>query len=214
MAGAQIAFDLRNRLYDHIQRLSFSFHDHAQSGQLISRCIEDVRSLQNFTGSGIVELSRVVMLMVRHHHHPVHYPSLLALISLIPLVPLTLMTTSFGKRVGRNVPRRGYALGELSSRLQENVTGVQVVRAFAREKHEIGRFENANQRCIQTPGARGQRNGARHAHLEPADRPEHPADPMVWRQYGAERQLTMGELVAFNSYVLMLAGPAQQIAGW
>src|SRR5512133_3721644 len=45
-----VAYDLRNRLYDHIQRMSFSFHDHSQSGQLISRCIEDVRSLQNFTG--------------------------------------------------------------------------------------------------------------------------------------------------------------------
>src|SRR5690606_31096334 len=58
-----IAYDLRNQLYDHIQRLSFSFHDHAQSGQLISRCIEDVRSLQNFTGNGIIELSRVILLM-------------------------------------------------------------------------------------------------------------------------------------------------------
>ena len=51
-----VAYDLRNKLYDHIQRLSFSFHDHSQSGQLISRVIEDVRSIQNFTGNGIVDL--------------------------------------------------------------------------------------------------------------------------------------------------------------
>jgi ATP-binding cassette subfamily B protein len=59
-----VSFDLRNQLYDHIQRLSFSFHDHSQTGQIISRCIEDVNSIRQFTGSGIVELFQIVLLLV------------------------------------------------------------------------------------------------------------------------------------------------------
>ena len=132
-----IAYDLRNRLYDHIQRLSFSYHDHTQSGQLISRCIEDVRSLQNFTGSGMIELTRVIVLMIGIIIILFTTNPLLAVISLLPMIPLTLMTTSFGKRVGKMFLDVDNALGELSARLQENVTGVQVVRAFTREKYEI-----------------------------------------------------------------------------
>jgi ABC-type multidrug transport system fused ATPase/permease subunit len=61
--GSQIGYDIRNRLYDHIQQLSFSYHDHSQTGQLISRCIEDVRSVQQFIGSSIVELTQLLLLL-------------------------------------------------------------------------------------------------------------------------------------------------------
>src|SRR5688572_21091502 len=54
--AARVGYDLRNRMYDHIQYLPFTYHDHAQSGQLISRCIEDVRAIERFAGSSIAEL--------------------------------------------------------------------------------------------------------------------------------------------------------------
>ena len=208
----RIAYDLRNRLYDHIQRLSFSFHDHAQSGQLISRCIEDVRSLQNFTGSGIIELSRVVLLMVGVIIILFSTQPLLAVISLLPLVPLTLMTTSFGKRVGKMFLDVDNALGELSARLQENVSGVQVVRAFAREKHEIGRFDEAN-KLLYKNQVRVVQEMAR---VMPTSNLLIGLSTLLILWFGGNmvlnNQLTIGELVAFNSYVLMLSGPAQQIA--
>lgn len=57
--ASHIGYELRNRLYNHIQHLSFSYHDHAQTGQLISRTIEDVRSVERFAGSSITELIQV-----------------------------------------------------------------------------------------------------------------------------------------------------------
>jgi ATP-binding cassette subfamily B protein len=60
--AAHVGYDLRNRLYDHIQHLSFSYHDHAQSGQLISRCIEDVRAIERFAGGSVAELIRFIVL--------------------------------------------------------------------------------------------------------------------------------------------------------
>jgi len=62
--ASHIGYDLRNRLYDHIQYLPFSFHDHSQTGQLISRCIEDVRAVERFTGFGVIELIRLGLLML------------------------------------------------------------------------------------------------------------------------------------------------------
>ncbi len=208
-----IAYDLRNRLYNHIQRLSFSFHDHSQSGQLISRCIEDVRSLQNFTGGGMLELTRVLILMLGIIVILVITQPLLAVIALLPMVPLTLMTTSFGKRVGRMFLAADNALGELSARLQENVTGVQVVRAFAREKYEIQRFDAAN-RELYKHQVRVVQEMAR---VMPTSTLLVGMSTLLILWFGGNMvlhgQLTLGELVAFNAYVLMLSGPAQQI-GW
>lgn len=207
-----IAYDLRNRLYDHIQHLSFSYHDHTQSGQLISRCIEDVRSLQNFTGSGIIELTRVILLMVGITIILVITNPLLAILSLLPMVPLILLTTRFGKRVGKMFLEVDHALGEVSSRLQENVTGVQVVRAFTREKFEIQRFESANKNLF----GRQIRVTQEMARVMPTSNFLVGLSTLIILWFGGNMvlngSLTLGELVAFNSYLLMISGPAQQLS--
>lgn len=208
----RVAYDLRNRLYNHIQRLPFSFHDHSQSGQLISRCIEDVRSLQNFTGGGMLELVRVIILMVGIITILFITQPLLAVVSLLPLVPLTIMTTRFGQRVGRMFLEVDKALGDLSSRLQENVTGVQVVRAFTREKFEIDRFDVANRELYN----RQVRVVEEMARVNPTSTLLVSLSTLIIILFGGymvmHHQLTLGELVAFNTYVMMLAGPAQQIS--
>ncbi len=56
--ATRVGYDLRNRMYNHIQQLPFTYHDHVQSGQLISRCIEDVRSIEKFAGSAVTDLIR------------------------------------------------------------------------------------------------------------------------------------------------------------
>mgnify|MGYP005810771421 CR=1 FL=1 len=208
----RVAYDLRNRLYNHIQRLPFSFHDHSQTGQLISRCIEDVRSLQNFTGGGMLELVRVLILMAGIITILFITQPLLAVVSLLPLVPLTIMTTRFGQRVGRMFLDVDNALGELSARLQENVNGVQVVRAFTREKFEINRFDDANRELYK----RQVRVVEEMARVNPTSTLLVSLSTLVIILFGGymvmHHQLTLGELVAFNTYVMMLAGPAQQIS--
>lgn len=207
-----IAFDLRNRLYNHIQRLSFSYHDHTASGQLISRCIEDVRSLQNFTGHGFLELSRVVILMVGIIIILFITDPLLAVIALIPFVPLFTMTTGFGKRVGKMFLDVDNALGDLSSRLQENVNGVQVVRAFTREKHEMERFIAAN-KVLYVHQLQVVKEMAK---VMPTASLLVGFSTLLILWFGGNMvlngQLSLGQLVAFNSYVLMLSGPAQQLS--
>ena len=209
--GAHIGYDMRNRLYDHIQHLSFSYHDHAQTGQLISRCIEDVRAVQNFIGQAIVELIQMVFLLVGALAIMLSANWRLTLIAVLPLIPLVLMTTSFGKRISQLFFNVDNALGELSARLQENVTGVQVVRAFARENHEIERFDQVNREYYQS----------RLTVIGEWSKVMPTTDLLVtlgtililW--FGGRMVLagtmTVGEIVAFNAYLLMLAAPAQQL---
>src|SRR4030095_9775225 len=74
----------------------------------------------------------------------------LAVIALVPMIPLVLMTSNFGTKIGKLFFAVDNAVGDVSNRLQENVVGIQVVRAFAREPHEIKRFDAANQQVFQT----------------------------------------------------------------
>jgi ATP-binding cassette subfamily B protein len=103
-------------------------------------------------------------------------------------------------------------LGELSARLQENITGVQVVRAFAREKYEIQRFDAANRELYKNQVRVVQEM----ARVMPTSNLLIGLSTLLILWFGGNMvlngQLTLGELVAFNSYVLMLAGPAQQIS--
>jgi ATP-binding cassette subfamily B multidrug efflux pump len=209
--AAHVGYDLRNRMYDHIQYLPFTYHDHAQSGQLISRCIEDVRSIEKFAGSAVTDLIRFVILSVGILWIMLVDNSRLAVIALVPILPLILMTSNFGTKIGKLFFEVDKAVGEVSNRLQENVVGVQVVRAFAREAYETQRFEVANKRVYTT-------------WVDVIDQWSRIMPTTNWLtavsiililwfggQMVMDGTLTIGSIVAFNAYVLMLAEPAQQL---
>jgi ATP-binding cassette subfamily B multidrug efflux pump len=207
----KITFDLRNRLYNHIQHLSFNYHDHTQTGQLISRCIEDVRSIQQFTGTGVIELIRILFLMVGVVVLLFLNNAALAGIALLPMIPLVITTTRFGGRVGRLFYKVDQALGDLSARLQENVSGVQVVRAFAREPHEVQRFKERNRRLYES------RLTVIHewSRVMPTTHFLIAMSTVLIIWFGGNMvlrgEMTLGEVVAFNSYLILMAEPARQL---
>jgi ABC-type multidrug transport system fused ATPase/permease subunit len=211
--AARVGYDLRNRMYNHIQYLPFTYHDHAQSGQLISRCIEDVRSIEKFAGSAVSELIRFVLLSIGILYIMLTDHAQLGVIALLPMIPLVLMTTNFGTKIGKLFFEVDNSVGDVSNRLQENVTGIQVVRAFAREPYEIDRFEAANRKVFQT-----------WVHVIDEWSKIMPTTHwlttisivlILWfgGQMVMDGTLTIGSIVAFNAYVLMMAEPAQQLTG-
>ncbi len=205
------AFDLRNRLYDHIQRLSFTYHDKSQTGQLISRCIEDVSSTNEFLGNGIFEITQIVLLIGGITILLFSTNRLLAIVALLPMVPLLLMTSRFGVRISKLFLQIDQAMGELSARLQENVTGAQVVKAFAREPYEIERFDYANRRLYDTR----LETFSEFARVFPTTNLLVTLGTIFILFFGGfmvlRGELTIGELVAFNAYLLIMAQPAQQL---
>lgn len=211
--AAHIGFDLRNRLYDQIQHLPFTFHDHAQTGQLISRVIEDVRAVERFTGFGVVEMIRLFLLLGIILALLFLDQPRLASIAILPLIPLAILTIRFGRQVGGFFLDVDNTLGELSAVLQENVSGVQVVRAFAREPYEIERFDTQNRRLFRAQ----LRVVNRFSRIMPTSHWLVSLATILILWFGGQMvlrgEMTIGEVVAFNSYLLMLANPAQQL-GW
>jgi len=209
--AAQVGYDLRNRMYDHIQRLSFTYHDHAETGQLISRTIEDVRSIERFTGNGIVELIHLLLLFFGIVALLYTANPRLATIALLPMLPLVLITSNFGRKIGDYFLAVDNSLGALSTRIQENVLGVQVVRAFAREPYEIERFNKTNRELYN---ARVSVIGE-WSRIMPTSHLLVIMSTILILWFGGELvisgEMTIGEVVAFNSYLLLLAEPARQL---
>ncbi|MEP7136373.1 MAG: ABC transporter ATP-binding protein [Chloroflexota bacterium] len=211
--AARVGYDLRNRMYDHIQHLPFTYHDHVQSGQLISRCIEDVRAIERFAAGSLGDLIRFILLSVGILYIMLSANISLALIALLPMIPLILMTGVFGTKIGALFFAVDVAVGDVSNRLQENVVGVQVVRAFAREDYEIKRFTDANQVVFKT----WVKVIDEWSKIMPTTGWLTSISVILILWFGGQMVmsgvLTIGAVVAFNAYILMLAEPAQQLTG-
>jgi ATP-binding cassette subfamily B multidrug efflux pump len=211
--AARVGYDLRNRMYDHIQYLPFTYHDHAQSGQLISRCIEDVRSIEKFAGSSIAEIVRFFLLTLGILFVMLSVNVKLGIIALLPMIPLIVMTAGFGTKIGKLFFAVDAAVGEVSNRLQENVTGVQVVRAFAREGYETKRFDVAN-KDVFTKWLYVIDEWAK---IMPTTNWLTTLGTILILYFGGlmvmSGELTIGTVIAFNAYVLMMAEPAQALTG-
>ena len=140
-----VAYDLRNQLYARIQSLSFSYHDRAQTGQLLTRATSDVEMVHTFIGMGFIQLLSSILMMVGSIVLLFATDWQLALIMLV-LVPLTFGV--FGLFASKARPlfmRIQQRLADLNTVLQENLAGVRVVKAFAREPYEAQRYTQANQ---------------------------------------------------------------------
>ena len=210
--AAHIGFDLRNSMYDRIQYLPFTYHDHTQTGQLITRCIEDVRAIQNFAGGSVIEIVQLLFVTVGVMAALISADARLAFITILPLIPMVMMTTDFGDRVTRLFYKVDMALGDLSTRLQENVSGVQVVRAFAREEYEARRFDEANRAYFSSRI----RVIGEWSKVMPTTNLLIALGTILILIFGGQMvldgEMTVGEIVAFNAYWLMLSAPVQQLA--
>ena len=211
--ASHVGYDLRNRMFNHIQHLPFTYHDHTQSGQLISRCIEDVRSIEQFAGNSVAELVRFVLLVAGILYIMITASPRLAVIGLLPMIPLILMTSVFGTKIGKLFFDVDMAVGEVSNRLQENVVGVQVVRAFAREDYETDRFTIANKNVFKT----WVYVIDEWSKIMPTTNWLTTISVILILWFGGQMvmagTLTIGAIVAFNAYILMLAEPAQALTG-
>ena len=210
--AAHIGYDLRNSMYDRIQYLPFTYHDHTQTGQLITRCIEDVRAIQSFAGDSIIQIVQLAFIAVGVMAALLSADVKLAFITILPLIPMVMMTTDFGDRVTKLFYKVDIALGDVSTRLQENVSGMQVVRAFAREPYEIRRFDEVNRAYFQSRV----RLLAEWSKVMPTTNLLISLGTILILIFGGQDvlagKMTVGEIVAFNSYWLMLSAPVQQLA--
>ncbi len=139
-----IALRLRNYLFDHIQRLSFAYHDQTSTGELVQRSTSDVDAVRRFFADQAIGAGRVVLLFVVNFVALLRLNWQLALLSVIA-VPLVVFTSFlFFRRVTQAYEAFQEQDAVLSTTLQENLTGVRVVKAFARQMYERDKFEADN----------------------------------------------------------------------
>ncbi|HEV2125111.1 MAG TPA: ABC transporter ATP-binding protein [Chloroflexota bacterium] len=207
----RVAYDLRNALYDHLQHLSFGYHDRAKTGELMSRVTSDVDSARIFTGQGVLQSVNMVVIYVAilALMFSLHWQLALLALATMPFVGFT--AVQYGTRVRPLFSRMQRQWAQLTAVLQENITGVRVVKAFAREDFEIDKFKRENEEFLQ-------RNIA-------ATRLQALVYPLmlfitaigtiliIW--FGGREvivgNLTLGTLLAFNSYLARLAQPTRQL---
>lgn len=141
----RVAYDLRNDFYESVQRLPFSFHDDTQTGDLMSRVTSDISETERFVGIGMMDLVTTLLLLFGVMGAMVWENSYLAFWALLPIPLLIFATLRFGLTARPMFKKIQEQMGKLSSMMQESMTGILVVKAFAREPYEFSKFDRENE---------------------------------------------------------------------
>ena len=158
-ASESITRGLRENLYGHLHHLPAGFYDTADTGDLVQRCSSDVETLRVFLASDVIEIGRTIILVicVVPILFTIHAPLAWWSLSMMPFI--TIGAFVFFKKVKDAFQQTDESEGAMTARLQENLTGIRVVRAFARQSYEIAKFgennadfRNKNARLIELMG--------------------------------------------------------------
>jgi ABC-type multidrug transport system fused ATPase/permease subunit len=143
-----VELDLRNGLYGHLQRLELSFFDRQQTGQLMSRATVDLQSVRFFLGYGLIFIAQSVVTILLAGVMMFILQPQLAAISLAPVPFVVLIANRYGHRSRPAMQEAQQRIAELTADVEENVSGVRVVKAFSQEKRQLGRFQHSVQRVF------------------------------------------------------------------
>jgi ATP-binding cassette subfamily B protein len=139
-----ITFRLRNYIYDHIQRLTFAYHAKTPTGELISRSTSDVDAVRRFYQDQAIGIGRIIILFAINFYLIFRLNAFLAIISVVTIPFILLTSIFFFKRISKAYEKFQEQEAKLSTTLQENLTGVRVVKAFARQEYEQKKFDRDN----------------------------------------------------------------------
>ncbi len=143
-----VEFDLRQLFYAHLQRLELGFFDGQQTGQLMSRATVDLQAIRFFLGYGLIFITQNLLTITLVTIVMVATNPLLALIALAP-APLIVFTASRYNRVSRPAQQEvQQRIAELTAEAEENISGIRIVKAFAREEYQLHRFQRSVSRVF------------------------------------------------------------------
>lgn len=211
LTAEAITLQLRNYLYDHLQRMTFAFHDKMPTGDLIQRATSDVDAVRKFYAEQAPGVARITLLFLVNFVALLALNASLALYSVV-VVPLIVgMSVFFFRRVSRAYEYFQEQGAVLATTLQENLTGVRVVKAFARQAYEMSKFEADNIEKFQ----RGKKLLVLHALFWPAADILCSAQMIAGFALGAlmviNGQLSLGEYVAYMGLLVLLIWPLREL---
>ena len=211
--GRDVEYDLRNDLFAHLQKLPLSFYHSQQTGDLMSRLINDVTAVRMLLGPGILNFVNTPVYYAYGVAIMLTLDARLTLAALLPYPLLLIIVKRYSRRLMEGTLHVQEGLAEMSSRVQENLSGIHVVRAYACEDVETAAFAALNERfkqqSMQLARVRGQ--------LFPVMKVAASLGTLVVLWYGGieviNGRLSLGDLVAFIGYLNLLAWPTMAM-GW
>lgn len=211
VASENIALTLRESLYSHLQHLPFSYHVHAATGDLIQRCTSDVETIRRFLSVQVMEVVNTVLLVTISLIILIGKNVTITLYSMILVPALFAFATWFFNRVHKGFRVMDEAEGKMSAVLQENLTGVRVVRAFGQQQREVDKFDEASSDF---------RNKARHLNDllaiywgggDALSMLQSMITLLICVVYASRGEITVGALIIFTTYVSQLLFPIRQL---
>ena len=213
VASQSVAYDLRNAIHNKLQSLSFSYHDRSETGQLLARSVGDVDRIRFLTGRAFLRMVTVTVLIVSIAISMFVMNWRLALLTLATIPFLAYGAMDFGRRFRPMFRAIRRQMDELTTHLEQNLRGAQIVTAFAQEEKEIDRFDDKNADVFQLNIAAARIRATNMPLLQLVAS----AGTVLVLIFGGRlvirEQLTLGELVAFTTYVGQLAMPVRRL-GW
>jgi ATP-binding cassette subfamily B protein len=206
-----VEYDLRNRMYAHLQSLELSFFDSQQTGQLMSRATVDLQAVRFFLGYGLIFILQSALTIVIASTVMLVLDPFLAAIALAPM-PFVIWTSfRYGRRnrpASQEVQQR---IAELTAEAEENIGGVRVVKAFAQEERQLQRFDDRTRRVFEQSMVSTRLRAFYSPLIGFLPQLGLAALLYVGGRQVIDGNLSEGDFVAFYGYVLMLTGPMRML---
>ena len=206
-----IEYDLRNRMYGHLQRLELAFFDGQQVGQLMSRATVDLQSVRFFLGYGLIFIvQNLLTIMLAGIVMFVLKPSL-ALVALITVPFVVVAAARYGRFSRPAIQEVQQRIAELTADAEENISGVRVIKAFAREREQYERFRHRVGRVFDQSMFSTRLAAFYSPMISFLPNLGQAAVLLVGGHQVINGSLSLGDFVAFNAYMLMLMGPMRML---
>ena len=206
-----VEVDMREALYGHLLALEMGFFDRQQTGQLMSRATVDLSSVRFFLGYGLVFITQSLLTIVLAAVAMILLQPGLGLLALAPAPLVVAIAFRYGRRSRPALQQVQQRIAELTADAEENVSGVRVVKAFAREERQLGRFRSSVQRVFEQSMISTRLRAFYNPLIAFLPQLGLAAVLVVGGRRVIDGTLTTGEFAAFYTYVLMLAGPMRML---
>ncbi len=206
-----LAKNLRDKLYEHLQNVPYDYHKHVSTGDLIQRCTSDVETVRRFFGVQLLEISRTLVVMVMTIAIMSSINVKMTLISIISFPFLIITSYTYFKKVMKIFMEADEAEGVLSNVIQENLTGVRVVRAFGQQKNEMDKFDLAHKKYSKLNMDITTRMGFFWGGTDAMSYMQICITLVFATLFAAKGEITVGNVMLFTSYAGMVMWPVRSL---
>lgn len=211
VAGENVSLTLREKLYSHIQRLPFAYHVKAETGDLVQRCTSDVETVRRFLSMQMMQVVNALMMITFALVYLFRENAKITWISMVMLPGLFLFAFLFFKWVIKNFRLSDEAEGKMSAVLQENLTGVRVVRAFGQQEYEVEKFDRASEDFRKKTFKLCNLLAVYWATSDALSMIQSMLTLLACVYFAIRGEITVGTLIIFTSYIWKLLFPIRQL---